>query len=103
MPREKSADDLAREQAPLPTEPLGTTSVSIGTVKWWRDAKGYGVISVAQVAPWDVWCHFSSIEMEREDEFRTLIEGERVEVEYWRADQESFKYVAKRVRRLGRD
>jgi len=100
MPREKSADDLAREHAPLPTEPLGTQSVAEGTVKWWRDAKGYGVISVSQLAPWDVWCHFSSIEMKRPDEFRTLTAGERVEVEYIRMDQESFKYVATHVRRL---
>ena len=97
MPREKSADDLAREFAPLPTEPLGTQSVAEGTVKWWRDAKGYGVISVSQLAPWDVWCLFAHIEG---DGFRTLTAGERVEVEYMRWDKDSFKYVATRVRRL---
>jgi len=33
--------------------------------------------------------------------FRSLQAGERVEVSYYRANKDSFKYVAKRVRRLG--
>ncbi|HYN06377.1 MAG TPA: cold shock domain-containing protein [Vicinamibacterales bacterium] len=56
------------------------------------------MIPVESRNPWDVWCHFSAIEG---DGFRTLTAGERVEVEYVRANQESFKYLAVRVRRLG--
>jgi CspA family cold shock protein len=73
--------------------------VALGTVKWWREAKGYGVIGVMELAPWDVWCHFSAI---AGDGFRTLTEDETVEVEYYRADQESFKYVARSARRISR-
>ena len=78
-------------------EPLGTGRVGRGTVKWWRPAKGYGVISCDDIAPWDIWCHFSAIEAEG---FRNLTEGEPVEVDFTRIDRESFKYVADRVRQL---
>lgn len=37
--------------APVPTEPIGTAGVARGTVKWWRDAKGYGVIATDSTAP----------------------------------------------------
>jgi CspA family cold shock protein len=91
--------DALREHTPSPSEPLGTMRVALGTVKWWREAKGYGVIGVMELAPWDVWCHFSAI---AGDGFRTLTEDETVEVEYYRADQESFKYVARSARRISR-
>ena len=97
MTREKRPDEIAREHAPVPTEPMGTARVAIGTVKWWRDAKGYGVIATDSTAPWDIWCHFSVVEGTG---FRTLQTGQDVEVEYIRLDQESFKYVARRVRRI---
>jgi CspA family cold shock protein len=97
MTREKRPDDIAREAAPRPTEAIGTMRMGSGTVKWWRDAKGYGAIACAEISPWDIWCHFSAIE---ETGFRTLTPDESVEVEYYRADQESFKYVARKVRRL---
>ena len=93
----KRPDDIARDTAPIPNEPLGTQRVARGTVKWWRDAKGYGVIATPSTEPWDIWCHFSVVDG---DGFRTLATGEEVEVEYIRLDQESFKYVARRVRRL---
>jgi cold shock CspA family protein len=135
MHPEKSADDLAREAAGVPAEPLGTQATTVGTVKWWRDNKGYGAIGTAATAPWDVWCHFSSVDTPRftvlpsgervavtrdaagydilpsgerllsgytaGTEFVALEPGEQVEVAYVRADQESFRYVARRVRRLG--
>ena len=64
-------------------------------MKWWRGAKGYGVIATAATAPWDIWCHYSAVEG---DGFRTLQPGQEAEVEYIRFDQESFKYIARRVR-----
>jgi CspA family cold shock protein len=85
-----------RENAPEPPDD-DALHVSRGTVKWWRDAKGYGVISVPELAPWDIWCHFSAIEAEG---FRNLTEGEAVEVEYYRFNQYSFKYLARSVRRV---
>ena len=135
MRREKRPDERAREAAAVPAEPRGTRRTTIGTVKWFRDNKGHGVIATDETAPWDIWFHYSSIDAkgfvrlssgervpieynEKGDlllpsgerisgahnlepsESRTPRAGERVEVEYDRADQESFKYVAHRVRRL---
>ncbi len=73
--------------------------MAVGTVKYWRDAKGTGAIATEATAPWDIWCHFSAIEGPG---FRTLVPGERVEVAYYRGEQGRFKYVAERVRRLDR-
>jgi len=134
MKREKRPDEIARENAPEPPEPLGTRLTTVGTVKYWRDDKGHGVISSDATAPWDIWCHFSAIEQRggvatllsgeqvdvtldengdaylatgerfvgviRGMGFRSLKAGERVEVVYYRANQESFRYVARLVRRV---
>ena len=94
MERQKRPDEIARDEAQPPTEPIGTSRIEIGTVKWWNAAKGYGVIACADVAPWDIWCHFSVIDAPG---FRSLTPEEAVEVEYYRFDRESFKYVARRV------
>lgn len=92
--------DVLGELIPEPSEPLYTQRTSIGIVKFWRDDKGYGVIESADTAPWDIWTHYSFIEGTG---FKTLTVGEQVEVTYYRANQESYRYVAKRVRRLSRD
>jgi CspA family cold shock protein len=97
MPREPRPDDLARAAAGDPPEPLRTEADATGTVKYWRDNKGYGAIASEATSPWDIWCHFSAIEM---DGFKALSPGERVAVHYIRANQESFRYLALRVRRL---
>ena len=89
--------DAARQAAGDPPEPPGTMRTSEGTVLRWRDEQGTGVIASAATAPWDIWCHFSALDMAG---FRSLQPGERVEVEFHRADQGSFRYVARRVRRL---
>ncbi len=96
-PPERLAERRARESAPQPTEPIGTARASIGIVKYWRAAKGYGAISCTEVAPFDIWCHFGTIE--DESGFRDLTQGETVSVDFVRVDRESFKYVATRVRR----
>src|SRR5687767_4941193 len=97
MSRPKSLDDLAREAAGEPPQPVGSVGATIGTVKYWRDEKGYGVIATDATAPWDIWCHFMHIAgMEG---FRSLEPGQRVDVEYIRMDQESFRFIATRVRR----
>lgn len=97
MPREPRPDDRARAAAGEPPEPLHSKAHTIGTVKYWHDSKGHGAISSESTAPWDIWCHFSALEMEG---FKSLVPGERVAVDYYRANQESFRYVAERVRRL---
>ena len=93
----KRPDKITRETTPSPTQPIGTVGSARGVVKWWQDAKGYGAISCAELDPWDIWCHFAHIEGTG---FRSLTPGDIVEVEYVRVDQESFKFVAQRVRRL---
>ncbi len=50
--------------------------MSVGKVKWFNDAKGYGFIE--QTGGEDVFVHFSAITM---DGFKTLTEGQRVEFE----------------------
>ena len=47
-----------------------------GKVKWFNDAKGYGFIE--QEGGEDVFVHFSAISM---DGFKTLAEGQEVELE----------------------
>lgn len=51
MHREKRLDELAREAAPEPTEPLFTRRTTIGIVRWWRETKGHGVIAAPEIAP----------------------------------------------------
>jgi cold shock protein len=95
---EVQTDNGDEPDSSTPSEPLGTEHASRGTVKWWRDEKGYGVIAAAATAPWDIWCHFSAIDT---DGYRSLQRGEEVEVEYMRFDQDTFKYIARRVRSVG--
>ena len=51
--------------------------MSIGTVKWFNDAKGFGFIEPEEGGE-DVFAHFSAIQMEG---FRTLKQGARVSFE----------------------
>jgi cold shock protein len=92
--------DVLGQLIPEPAEPLHTQRTSIGIVKLWRDDKGYGVIETADTAPWDIWGHFAAIEGTG---FKTLTVGDRVEVRYHRGNQESYRYVADRIRRLSQD
>lgn len=49
----------------------------IGTVRWFNDAKGYGVIDYEGK---DVWVHYTQIQM---DGFKTLLQGDRVEFDLY--------------------
>jgi cold shock protein len=49
--------------------------MSTGKVKWWRDELGYGFI-VPDDGSIDVFCHYSSIQMEGR---RNLVNGAAVE------------------------
>ena len=89
--------DVLSRLIPEASEPLYTQRTSIGIVKFWRDDKGYGVIESTDTARWDIWSHFAAIEGTG---FKSLTVGERVEVTYHRAKQDSYRYVAERVRRL---
>ena len=93
----KRPDKVVRETASAPVDAIGTEGITTGTVKWWNDRKGYGAVASKVTEPWDIWCHFSSV---LAPGYRSLQSGERVEVAYVRADQDSFKYVARRVRRV---
>ena len=49
-------------------------STTLGTVKWFNEAKGFGFIE--QESGPDVFAHFSAI---KGDGFKTLVEGQKVE------------------------
>jgi len=51
------------------------SNVSIGTVKWFNDAKGFGFITPAEGGE-DLFAHFKEIQG---NGFRSLTEGQRVE------------------------
>jgi cold shock protein len=69
-----------------------------GTVKYFKPDKGYGAItSPALPDGFDAWVHFSVIEM---DGYCSLEAGDQVEFDYEPAQQDSFRFVATRVRKL---
>ena len=98
--RGKRTDALVREAAAPPQEPIGTEGLATGVVKWWDGHRGYGAIATTNTHPWDIWCGFGRIETAGS---RSLTEGQPVEVHYIRSDQDSFKYIATRVRPLPSD
>ncbi|WP_020500047.1 cold-shock protein [Sciscionella marina] len=69
-----------------------------GTVKFFKAEKGWGAITSPDLSGGhDAFVHFSAIEM---DGFRVLETGDEVEFDYHAAQQDSFCFVASRVRKL---
>ncbi|HLT61383.1 MAG TPA: cold shock domain-containing protein [Microlunatus sp.] len=67
-----------------------------GTVKFWKSDKGWGAIASPELPEGsDAFAHFSAVEA---DGFRELTAGDRVEFDYEAAQQDSFRFVATRVR-----
>jgi CspA family cold shock protein len=72
--------------------------MALGIVKFFKPDKGYGAITSSALPDGlDAWVHFSAIEM---DGYRYLQAGDRVEFDYEPAQQDSFHFVATRVRKL---
>lgn len=57
--------------------------MSLGTVKWFNEKKGYGFI-VPDGEDRDVFVHYSEIQTEG---FKTLAEGEKVQFEIFEGDK----------------
>jgi CspA family cold shock protein len=69
-----------------------------GTVKFFKPDKGWGAVTSPELPDgFDAWVHFSAIEM---DGYRSLNPGDPVEFDYEPAEQDSFRYVATRARKL---
>ncbi|GAA2012615.1 cold shock domain-containing protein [Nakamurella flavida] len=70
-----------------------------GTVKFLKTEKGWGAISSPELPPGcDAFVHFSEIQARG---YRELHAGDRVEFDHHPARQDSFLFVATRVRRPG--
>lgn len=69
-----------------------------GTVKFYKAEKGWGAISSPELPPGlDAFAHYSAIEAEG---YRELHQGDEVEFDYEPAVQDSFRFVATRIRTL---
>lgn len=67
-------------------------------MKFFRAEKGWGAIASTELPPGeDAWVHFSMIDSLG---YRFLDEGDEVEFEYQQAAQDSFRWVATRVKKL---
>ncbi len=58
-------------------------NTKIGNTKWFNDRKGYGFIESAGSD--DIFVHFSNVESD--DEYKTLREGQAVEFEIMETDK----------------
>jgi CspA family cold shock protein len=67
-----------------------------GTVRWWKDDKGYGRINGDD--GYIYFCHFSAIVQSDESGFRNLQEGERVQFEWQGATVANERRAAVNVR-----
>ncbi|MGI3783116.1 MAG: cold shock domain-containing protein [Janthinobacterium lividum] len=66
-------------------------------MKFYKTEKGWGAITSDAVPEGDAWVHFSVIEGTG---YRELTAGELVDFDFEPAQQDSFRYVATRVRRV---
>lgn len=70
-----------------------------GIVKFFKAERGWGAITVDGLpGPGDVWVHFSAVQS---DGYRELSAGDVVELEFEAAQQDSFRFRATRVWRVG--
>jgi cold shock protein len=72
--------------------------VARGVVKFYKEEKGWGAISCADLpAGLDAWVHFSAIEA---DGYRSFEAGDQVDFDYEPARQDSFRFRATRARKI---
>ena len=73
--------------------------MAYGTVKFFKAEKGYGAIASPELPEgFDAWVHFSVIDM---DGYRALEVGDEVEFTYEKVRQDSFRFRATHVRKIG--
>lgn len=66
---------------------------TLGTVRFWLDAEGYGVIDSADT-PGGCWTHFSALQLQG---YKSLQPGSAVVLEWESAQQDGFAYRALRT------
>jgi len=72
--------------------------MAIGVVKFYKAERGWGAISSPDLPEnLDAFVHFSAIEA---DGYRSFVEGDRVEFDYVSGQQDSFRFIATRARRI---
>jgi CspA family cold shock protein len=73
--------------------------MAMGVVKFYKAEKGWGAITSAELPPSrDAFVHFSAIEGSG---YRELTAGDLVDFDFEAAEQDSFRYRATRVLRVG--
>lgn len=72
---------------------------SLGQVRVWHDAEGWGVIDSA-VTPGGCWAHFSSVLVAG---YKALATGQSVEFSYEAGEQDGFSYRAVEVWPVGHE
>ncbi len=66
---------------------------SVGIVRTWNGEDGWGVVDSAET-PGGCWTHFGAVAVTG---LRGLSPGQRVEIEWEKADQDGYRFRARRV------
>ena len=71
----------------------------IGQVKWFNNKAGYGFITVSdgEHANKDIFTHFSTIHVSNDQQYKYLVQGEYVEFDIIKSNNESHEYQATNI------
>lgn len=72
---------------------------TVGTVRFWLDEEGWGVVD-SDATPGGCWARFTHLAVPG---YRTLLPGDTVSIEWEAGDQDGFKFRATRLWPLGQE